>query len=131
MQKCNLILHVTGIFKPFTKVLRMSFALLELYISDAPIPPLIENSFGHPMLTSIAATSDSTLYGVYEIQSGMSEQTRFSGTHQFGDFKCPFSVGRANLKCYLLLLQITCSKHHSAIGFVHKVNGSQHICGGF
>lgn len=55
-----LILHVTGMLRPFTKVRNIFLAFSGLPRSATPIPPFTENSLGHPMFTSMPATSGST-----------------------------------------------------------------------
>lgn len=54
------ILQVTGTFTLSTSDFKMPLATSVFVKSAAPIPPLIENSFGHPILISMPATSFST-----------------------------------------------------------------------
>ena len=53
----NRILQLTGTAKLLTREVKISLTLSGWFNRAAPIPPLIENSFGHPILTSNPATS--------------------------------------------------------------------------
>lgn len=59
------ILQVIGMDSPVTSAVRTFFAFSALLSRAMPMPPFTENSFGHPILMSIPATSFSTLQRKY------------------------------------------------------------------
>lgn len=122
----NLILQVTGMFKFFTRVVRM-FWILSGWVSNAePMPPLMENSFGQPILTSKAATSF-CLHENKVLYLKWIHHMKKLHLHKFSYFKSQLCITCPNLKYNLLFLLITCSKDDTSIQFINKVNSSENF----